>query len=246
MSSRTDGIALPDLLLTEAVKDLEADTPLRDDAALAQALAAGEERQTRIVQRARRLAADTGLDHDLARLRDQIFALQHINDTALIKGDFLKSAPKQKAGMRIEAYDVAHLGGTSMVGVMTVIEDGETAKKEYRTFNIRGFTAANDTGALEEILSRRMRHTEWGMPDLVVADGGEAQLRVARQVLDRYQLKIPVVSVVKDERHKPKDILGDAAAAKEHAKDILLANAEAHRFSIRLHKNQRTKRFLGL
>ncbi len=191
-------------------------------------------------------AAAAGRFEEAARLRDQIFALQHINDTALIKGDFLKSAPKQKAGMRIEAYDVAHLGGTSMVGVMTVIEDGETAKKEYRTFNIRGFTAANDTGALEEILSRRMRHTEWGMPDLVVADGGEAQLRVARQVLDRYQLKIPVVSVVKDERHKPKDILGDAAAAKEHAKDILLANAEAHRFSIRLHKNQRTKRFLGL
>ncbi len=75
MSSRTDGIALPDLLLTEAVKDLEADTPLRDDAALAQALAAGEERQTRIVQRARRLAADTGLDRDLARLRDRLLLL---------------------------------------------------------------------------------------------------------------------------------------------------------------------------
>lgn len=75
MSSRTDGIALPDLLLTEAVKDLEADTPLRDDAALAQALAAGEERETRIVQRARHLAADTGLDRDLARLRDRLLLL---------------------------------------------------------------------------------------------------------------------------------------------------------------------------
>ena len=75
MSSRTDGIALPDLLLTEAVKDLEADTPLRDDAALAQALAAGDGRETRIVQRARRLAADTGLDRDLARLRDRLLLL---------------------------------------------------------------------------------------------------------------------------------------------------------------------------
>ncbi|MGM3109742.1 hypothetical protein ACS2TS_27180, partial [Bacillus cereus group sp. BC307] len=63
--------------------------------------------------------------------------------------------------VRIEAYDVAHMGGKNMVGVMTVIEDGEVSKKEYRTFNIKGFTQANDTGALEEMMSRRMHHTEW-------------------------------------------------------------------------------------
>ena len=136
------------------------------------------------------------------------------------------------------------MSGKNMVGVMTVMEDGEVNKKEYRTFTVRGFTKANDTGALEEILSRRLRHTEWGMPDLVVADGGEAQLRVARQVLDRYQLKVPVVSVVKDEHHKPKDFLGDMEMIAKHKKEILLMNSEAHRFSIRLHKNKRDKNFL--
>lgn len=175
-------------------------------------------------------------------IRNQLFALGHINDVSLLKGD--ASIRKEKAGFRIEAYDVAHLGGKNMVGVMTVMEDGEVNKKEYRTFNIRGFSKANDTGALEEVLSRRLRHAEWGMPDLVVADGGEAQLRVACQVLDRYQLKIPVVSVVKDERHKPKDFLGDADMIEKHKKEILLANSEAHRFSIRLHKEKRGKAFL--
>lgn len=185
-------------------------------------------------------------DHDFeeaARIRNQIFALEHINDIALLKGD--PSIRKEKAGFRIEAYDVAHLSGKSMVGVMTVMEDGEVNKKEYRSFNIRGFSQANDTGALEEVLSRRFRHTEWGIPDLVVTDGGEAQMRVARQVLKRYQLEIPIVSVVKDERHKPKDILGDAGYAKQNAKEILLVNSEAHRFSITLHKKQRDKTFLG-
>ena len=175
--------------------------------------------------------------------RNQIFALGHINDIALLKND--SGGRKEKSGFRIEAYDVAHMGGKNMVGVMTVMEDGEIAKKEYRTFNIRGFTQANDTGALEELLSRRLRHTEWGMPDLVVTDGGEAQLRVGKQVLDRYQLKIPVVSVVKDERHKPKNLIGDTEMANMYKKDILLANSEAHRFSIKLHKNKRDKNFLG-
>ena len=131
---------------------------------------------------------------------------------------------------------------------MTVLEDGEVAKKEYRTFNIKGFTAANDTGALEELMSRRFRHAEWGMPDLVVTDGGEAQMAVACRVLKRYQLEIPVVSVVKDEHHKPKDILSKtdtgATFAKEQKREIILANSEAHRFSITLHRKQRNKNFL--
>ena len=189
-----------------------------------------------------KLAARAELFEEASRLRNQIFALGHINDVALIKGDVV--ARKAKAGFRIEAYDVAHLSGKNMVGVMTVIEDGEIAKKEYRTFNIRGFDKANDTGALEEVLARRMRHTEWGMPDLVVTDGGEAQMAVARRILDRYQLKIALVSVVKDDRHKPKDILGDVDMARTYKKEILLANSEAHRFAITTHKNQRGKDFL--
>jgi excinuclease ABC subunit C len=195
------------------------------------------------LEREMKAAAKAQDFEEASRIRNQLFALGHINDVSLLKGDV--TGRKEKAGFRMEAYDVAHLGGKNMVGVMTVMEDGEVSKKEYRTFNIRGFAAANDTGALEELLSRRLRHSEWGMPDLVIADGGEAQLRVARQVLDRYQLKIPVVSVVKDERHKPKDILGDADMAEKHKKEILLANSEAHRFSIKLHKQKRDKSFLG-
>lgn len=75
MNGRADALTLSDLLLAEAVKDLEADTPLRDDAALSEAVAAGDSRQARLVARARRLAADTGIDKDIARLRDRMVAL---------------------------------------------------------------------------------------------------------------------------------------------------------------------------
>jgi excinuclease UvrABC nuclease subunit len=175
-------------------------------------------------------------------VKRQIFALEHINDIALIKDDTLTSPTN--GVFRIEAYDVAHMSGKNMVGVMTVVIDGRAQPNEYRKFIIRTQTGSNDTGALEEILSRRFRHTEWGVPDIVLTDGGVAQMNVAEQVLKRYQMPIPVLSVLKDERHKPKDVLGDAQLAKKYRAALLLANSEAHRFSITFHKKKRAESFL--
>lgn len=177
-------------------------------------------------------------------IKKQIFALTHINDVAVIKSDFLEAHTSDEKGIRIEGYDVAHLGGKDMVGVMTVMTEGLVDKSEYKKFLIKTQTGANDTGALYEILMRRFRHIEWGLPDLIVVDGGVAQIHVAEQVLRFYQIKIPIVSVLKDERHKPKDILGDADSAKKYKKEILLVNSEAHRFSITFHKEKRAKKFL--
>jgi excinuclease ABC subunit C len=196
-------------------------------------------------------------------VKKRIFALEHINDVALIKEDFV-SAPQGStnsshltpkgpyamknfavpATFRIEAYDIAHMSGKNMVGVMTVVEDGEVAKNEYKKFIIRTQTGANDTGALEEVLSRRFRHTEWGLPSLVVVDGSTAQVNVAKRVLNRYQFEIPIVAVIKDDKHKAKALMGDEAIIKQHKKSVLLANSESHRFAIAFHKKKRNTNFL--
>jgi len=131
-----------------------------------------------------------------------------------------------------------------MVGVMTVIENGELIKSEYKKFIIKTQTGSNDTGALEEVLSRRFRHTEWGLPNLIVMDGSIAQINIAKSVLNRYQFKIPVVSVVKDDKHKAKAIMGDESLIKKYKKEILLINSESHRFAIAFHKQKRNKNFL--
>lgn len=179
-------------------------------------------------------------------IKNRIFALDHINDVALIKSDYTHGNVAQSQLIsRIEAYDVAHMGGKNMVGVMIVIEDGEVNKSEYKKFIIRTQKNANDTGALEEVLSRRFRHTEWGLPSLVVVDGSTAQVNIAKQVLSRYQFDIPIVGVVKDERHKPKAIIGEESIINKYKKQILLANSEAHRFSITFHKQKRNKSFLN-
>lgn len=177
-------------------------------------------------------------------MKRMIFALTHIRDVSLIKEENLEEKSGEQA-FRIEAYDVAHMSGKNMVGVFTVVEDGEAAKKEYRKFNIKGYDASNDTGALGEMFERRMRHAEWRLPDLIVVDGARPQINVVESVLGRLGVRIPVVSVVKDEYHRPRGILGDEKSAKQYEKEILLANSEAHRFAIGFHKQKRSKNFLS-
>ncbi len=170
----------------------------------------------------------------------KIFALTHIQDIALIKeADRIHRDDKS---MRFEAYDVAHISGTSMVGVMTVVEGGERMPSEYRKFKIQTVVGSNDPAALAEILERRLPHTEWSLPQCIVVDGGTIQKRRAEKVLYDAGVHIPVVAVVKDEHHRPKNILGAREFITLHERDILLANAEAHRFAISYHRDMRHKR----
>ena len=173
------------------------------------------------------------------KVKRQLFALDHIQDVALIKSDLEARTKNQEAGFRIEAYDVAHLSGKDVVGVMTVVEDGELSKSQYRKFKIR--TDKNDdVGNLKEIISRRLNHPEWPMPDIIVVDGGIGQINAAKEVIGERGLNIKIASVLKDDRHKAKSVLGEGG---EHEKDILLANAEAHRFAIGYHRKLRGKGF---
>lgn len=181
---------------------------------------------------------------DANAIKKQVFALEHINDVSVIKEDFLETHTENIKDFRIEGYDIAHLSGKSMVGVMTVVANKAVDKTEYKKFIIRTQKSINDVGALYEVLMRRLKHTEWGMPDLIVVDGGIPQIRVAQQVCNFYQIKIPIVSVLKDEKHKPKDILGDKDMVKGYKKEILLVNSEAHRFAISFHKEKRAKSFI--
>ncbi len=175
-------------------------------------------------------------------IKRQIFALTHINDVALMKKEYFDINIGNT--VRIESYDIAHMSGKNMVGVMTVVMGNQKTPNEYKKFIIRGNSGADDTKALREILERRFNHEEWGIPDVIVIDGGQAQLNVGQQVLKELGKNIPVVSVLKDERHKPKDILGDKETVEKYKEQILLSNAEAHRFAITFHREKRGKNFL--
>ena len=170
------------------------------------------------------------------KIKRQLFALNHIQDIALIKQDL--GFRIQDIAMRIEAFDIAHISGTNTVGVMTVVENGEVNKSQYRKFKIR-VDKNDDVNNLKEVLTRRFNHPEWRSPDLIVVDGGIGQLNVAQKLTD-----IPVVAVTKDERHKAKEIIPESRILNPESKRaILLANAEAHRFAINYHRLLRSKGF---
>lgn len=215
-------------------------------------------RKKTLIRRLKREMKEAVLKKEFERAGESkktLFALSHIQDVALIKssstysGDFLRGLQD----IRIEAYDVAHISGKAQVGVMVVVENGEAEKSEYRKFKVRTVRGADDTASLDEILRRRFGHTEWQYPKLVVVDGGKAQKMRAERVLKELGVEIPVVSVVKDERHRPREIFGladvllimgtRASADKKRSleKDILFANAEAHRFAISYHRKIREK-----
>lgn len=188
---------------------------------------------------------------EASRIKKMIFALNHIHDVALLKENFLRASaagtPHSSAGpFRIEAYDVAHISGTNTVGVMVVLEDNEPKKSEYRKFKIKASTN-DDNASLKEMLIRRLTHHEWEMPKLIVVDGGLAQVHTAEKVLGERGIDIPVVGVVKDEHHKPKDFLVGKKSRITPAlsifdRAILLANNEAHRFAIGFHRQLRGKK----
>jgi excinuclease ABC subunit C len=170
------------------------------------------------------------------QLRRQIEALEHIRDVSLLK----ERAVSSGGGARIEAFDVAHTSGKETVAVMTVVNSGERVKAAYRKFTIREATN-NDVAALAEALERRLNHSEWPLPRVFVIDGGKAQVNAAQRVLKKAGVVIPVVGVVKDERHKPRNLIGERRAIEAYERDILLANAEAHRFAITWHRRRRRR-----
>ena len=171
------------------------------------------------------------------RVKRKIFALEHIQDVALIRDDMRQY--RDDRSTRIEAYDIAHHQGSDMVGVMTVVEGGEPQKSEYRKFKIQSVHQSNDTAALREVLRRRLGHHEWPYPDIIVVDGSTAQKNAAERVLREHHITIPVVAVVKDERHKPIRVLAPVSIRRDHEQAILHANAESHRFAISYHRSKR-------
>lgn len=172
-------------------------------------------------------------------IKKLLFDLGHIRDVALMKTD-----REEESAARIEAYDTAHLQGEATVGVMTVVQHALAKKSQYRLFKLRNEHGGNDLSALEEILTRRLAHSEWTLPELIVVDGALLQSDVATRILKKKGLTIPVVGVVKNAKHQPDRIIGPRGLVKRFEKDILLANAEAHRFAIGFHRKKKRESFL--
>jgi excinuclease ABC subunit C len=104
------------------------------------------------------------------------------------------SLPKTYPLTRIEGYDVSNIQGTNATVAQVTFVNGQPAKDQYRLFNIRTLKTPNDYGMLQEALQRRQNHLDWGVPNLLLIDGGKGQLRAALRV---WKWHTPVISIAK-------------------------------------------------
>ena len=177
-----------------------------------------------------------------AKLKRSVFALNHIQDVALINDAETAASATKGSVFRIEGYDVSNISGTSSVGSMVVFEDGRPNTNEYRKFRIRTIIGSDDVGMLREALTRRL-HNDWPLPALILIDGGEGQVNAAKRVLDENGLAIPVVGLAKGAERKNNRPVGQIPPGiKEEL--LIKVRDEAHRFAISYHKNLRGRNFL--
>ena len=110
--------------------------------------------------------------------------------------------------LRMECYDISHWRGKGTVGSQVVFENGLPKKEDYRLYGLKKAAPSDDYGSLREVLTRRLLHTEYEDPHLLIIDGGKGQLRAAQKVLeDIGRRDIPIVSLAKDRPPPPSKTL---------------------------------------
>ncbi|MFQ6049699.1 MAG: GIY-YIG nuclease family protein, partial [Candidatus Paceibacterales bacterium] len=186
-----------------------------------------------------------------ARIRDQVFALEKVLENAKI---FEPTEPTRKIGWpkiqkilqkvlktkkkisRIEAYDISNIQGQKATGAMVTFIDGQPDKNFYRRFKIKIFGKPDDIAMIKEVLSRRFKHLEWGLPDLILIDGGIAQLNAALRIKNQESRikNIKIMSLAKT---------GNKLYIENQKKALLLKNLSREIFNLILQLRDEAHRF---
>ncbi len=195
-----------------------------------------------------------------AKIKGQLFAIEHIRDVSLITREDvdLPFAPIVPQGYydlngRIEAYDISNISGTSATGSMVVFVDGKPAKDLYRKFKIKTVKGSNDFAMMEEVMRRRLSRLGqkgWDVPVVMIIDGGEGQISFVQKVMDELGVRVPMIGIAKGFDRKQDRLVYDRSDVELHrlatrGKEIFQkARDEAHRFAVSYHRVLRAKKFM--
>ena len=154
--------------------------------------------------------------------------------------------------VRIESFDNSNIMGTSPVSAMVVFVNGKPSKKDYRKYKIKTVVGPDDYASMREVIRRRYGRVQRdGLtpPDLIVIDGGQGQVNIAKQVIqEELGLDIPIAGLQKNDKHQTHELLfGDPLEVVELSRNsqefFLLQRIqdEVHRFAITFHRQLRSK-----
>jgi len=199
-----------------------------------------------------------GKFEEAAKVRDKMLALERILEhTHVIEQNLearswnlVEKQLQEIIGVKtpiskIECYDISNIQGKNAVGSMVVFVDGVPDKSQYRKFKIRMKNEPNDIAMLSEIISRRLNNTQWPYPEVMLIDGGIAQLNIAIKAKSGENIKIISIAKGKQElliEGKPKLPLKDLP--QEIYNLVKHLDDEAHRFAITYHKKLRKRALL--
>jgi UvrC RIbonuclease H-like domain/Helix-hairpin-helix domain len=157
---------------------------------------------------------------------------------------------------RIESFDISHIQGAENVGGLVVCENGKMNRAEYRKFKIKSVEGANDPASMHEVVLRRYRRQldeQKPLPDLVIIDGGKAQLNAAAAAMRELDLEaIPMIGVVKPPR-RHNEVSHLLVKGREHEPVFLDSHSpvlrliqmirdETHRTAVQYHRKRRELR----
>jgi len=230
---------------------------------LVQYLEGGREKLLRDLEKTMNDEAKKGNYELAAEARDQLFGLRELKKKIVFSDkEFLDISSDQalkqlqdlldleKPPRRIEGYDISHQSGENTVGSMVVFINGVAARSAYRKFKIRTSTN-NDLKSMTEMLTRRLKHTEWGYPDLIILDGGAAQVNAVLPLTEKYN--IPIVGRDKSGNHSkstdvklivPKKGVKKLPSGSHIARLVARIDEESHRFAITYHTLLKRKSML--
>lgn len=159
----------------------------------------------------------------------------------------------QELPEHIECFDNSNIQGTHPVAACVVFRHAKPSKKEYRHYNIKTVEGPDDYASMEEVVYRRylrLMEEEYGLPGLIVIDGGKGQLNAAVMALTKLDLRgsIPIIGIAKrlEEIYFPgDDIPLYLDKNSETLKLVQYLRDEAHRFGITFHRKKRSKSFIN-
>lgn len=234
-------------------------------------LEGGREKLIKELEKDMKKEAALGHFEKAAELRNQYFGLKGLKKKIVFSDkEFLDISSDQalkqlqkilglsEPPRRIEGYDISHEQGTNVVASMVVFTNGVSDRSEYRKFKLR-HQRNDDTANMREVLERRLKHSEWTFPNLVILDGAEGQIGAVIDLLMKHQ--IPVIGRDKSGDHTRNAsvvmvipaVSADGNVSYTHevlppdshiAKLIARIDEESHRFAISYHRLLKRKTML--
>ena len=154
----------------------------------------------------------------------------------LKRGLKLKTLPT-----RIETYDISNIQGAFAVGSMVVFTDGKPDKKEYRKFRIKTVVGPDDHHMMQEIIARRLNHSDWPKPNLIILDGGKPQLSTVLQLPNIDKDKIVALAKKEEDVFTSNKEIVKFKPGSEAFFLLQRMRDEAHRFAINFYRSSHKK-----